>query len=220
MCWKCFGKKKYDAARKNQVKLKELLELAYNVAQKPEYNPAIVAKGFTQAEIDQLDLISQTLEATNVEQETAKGDRITSAQLRVVKYNTMYNYMQEISKASKIVFADDYAKQQQYLLYNESSSPTELAVYEGTLAASQAQVLGAIPANAKDVRLGVLNTDIVEFGFTINGNDFVGNTTTVSGIGSTTPAITYFGAISAATQFMARNQNTANSAQYKVTFLG
>ena len=214
-----FGKRKYEAARRNQLKLKELMELAYTVAQKPEYNPALIAKGYTQAEIDQLNVIAETLEVSNVEQEVAKGERLTSSQLRVKKYNEMYAYMQEISKTSKLVFADDYAKQQQYLLYNDGSGLNVLATYENTVAANAPVAAGPLVANTQKLRLTLVSGENLEFGLSASANGaFDGNTVTLGAPEVLVVDIDDFA--TAATNIVVRNQSLTLEGSFKVECLG
>ncbi len=141
-----------------------------------------------------------------------------------VQFKDVSNYLKKVIdklvitlKPTHPFFVEEYLNDRN--IYDDGGPSNTIQVYEGTLTPSQTSVVGAIPASTKDVRLEVLTSGTIEFGFTDNGVDFQGNTSTINGIGSSTPAITYFGTISAATQFMARNQNAINSVQYKVTFL-
>jgi hypothetical protein len=120
-----FGNKKYTAARFNLLKMKELLELAHAMAQKPEYKTPLINKGYTQADIDELAAIIQNLKAANLNQETAKAQRYTTTFNRIQACNSVYDYMQQINKASKVVFMNNYAMLQHFKLHKNTTAKTK-----------------------------------------------------------------------------------------------
>jgi hypothetical protein len=100
------------------------------------------------------------------------------------------------------------------------SNLTVIAVHEDIIAASDTVNLGSLNAQAEELRLEVLTTGSIEFGFSSNGIDFTGTTRTVNGIGSTTVPITYFNVASGSLLFLAKNLNTTDQMQYKISVLG
>ena len=58
-------------------------------------------------------------------QEMAKKGRPAVTQERINNLNDCYSYMQKVSKAAKIIFADNHAKYNQYLLPNERPEKKE-----------------------------------------------------------------------------------------------
>ena len=117
-----FGKKRYEKARKSQLKMIELLEVAYTAASNVTYNAAIVAKGFSPAQITQLNTLQGQLQTENKTQEVAKSGRPVKTQTRVETLNVVWDFMVLISDASKVVYKDNYAKRKQYLLYPAQGS--------------------------------------------------------------------------------------------------
>jgi hypothetical protein len=120
-----FGKKKFVKARYNCLQLIELLRYAHAIANSADYKPMLISKGFLQNDINNLQATANTLDNTYALQQSAKINRSVMAQARVEKFNTLYNFMQEISSASKVVFMNNYAKQQQYKLYKKSTAANQ-----------------------------------------------------------------------------------------------
>lgn len=117
-----FGRSKYEKARNSDLKMKELLELAHRQAEITENKTPLLATGYTQADIDELGAISDSIDAKNAEQEDMMANRGKLTQERVVALNNVWNFMKQINKASKVVFVDNPAKIELYLLYPTSYS--------------------------------------------------------------------------------------------------
>ncbi len=112
-----FGKPKYEKARTSDLRMKELLEQANRNAEVADNKAALLAAGYTQADIDGLLTICDEIDAKNAEQEDMLSDRIIKSGVRVNAYNTVWGFMKQINKASKVVFVDNPAKIEFYLLY-------------------------------------------------------------------------------------------------------
>lgn len=117
-----FGKSRYEKARNSATRLKELLEFAHRQAEMADNKAALLAAGYTQAAIDELKTIEDNIDAKNAEQEDMFASRGSKTQERVVALNTVWGFMQQINKASKVVFVDNPAKIELYLLYPTSYS--------------------------------------------------------------------------------------------------
>jgi hypothetical protein len=116
------GKNDYNKARGSQIKLRELLEKAHRLIDNDPQKAEIIAKGYTQADIDELETLMQTIHDLNQQQELMLSNRVNSTKARIDAMNVVWDYMSEISKASKVVFEDNPAKLSQYLLYPTSHS--------------------------------------------------------------------------------------------------
>ncbi len=112
-----FGKPKYEKARTSDLRMKELLEQANRNAEVAENKAALIAAGYTQADIDGLLTICDEIDAKNAQQEDMKSDRIIKSGVRITAYNAVWGFMKQINKASKVVFVDNPAKIEFYLLY-------------------------------------------------------------------------------------------------------
>lgn len=154
-----FGKKRYEKARKSQLKMIELLEVAYNAANDVTYNAAIIAKGFSAAQITQLNTLQGQLQTENKTQEVAKSGRPVKTQTRVETFNAVWDFMVLISDASKVVYKDNFAKRKQYLLYPAQGSDNP-NLFIGTISGNtEVNVLDTTnPLYIPGVQLRIKNT--------------------------------------------------------------
>lgn len=114
-----FGLEQYSAARNKQMKMYDLLQLAYRMSNSADYKADLIALGFLQVEITKLDTIAGDLYDANELQEELKRELLVKTQTRLEAYNKVWDSAIAVSNASKQVYVDDYAKLQQYLLYPE-----------------------------------------------------------------------------------------------------
>ena len=122
---KLMGQSQYESARKSQLKLSSLLLNAYAMASKPEFKPALIAKGMTEPEIESLNTLAKSISDQNIAQEKAKKDRSIDSKERVAAMNAVYEKMATVCQCAKLVFKDDAALYKLFLLYNGvSASPT------------------------------------------------------------------------------------------------
>ena len=114
-----FGLNKYEKMRQSQTKMYDLMQLAYRRASSADYQTDLVALGFGLTDIGDLSSVAQELYDMNDAQEAFKQNIRVLSEDRVEAYNKVWGSMVAVSNASKQVYAADYAKQQQYLLYPE-----------------------------------------------------------------------------------------------------
>ncbi len=112
-----FGKNKYERARQSQVRLKELLELAHRQAEEANNKAALIAAGYSQVEIDELETLMDDIDTLNAQQELELSERGTKTEVRITAMNAVWDFMKRINQASKVVFVDSPAKLDLYLLY-------------------------------------------------------------------------------------------------------
>lgn len=139
-----FGLNKYVKVRQTQTKMYDLLQLAYRKANSADYKTDLIALGFVQTEIDELNTIASGLYDANEVQEEFKQEIKLRTEERIAAYNKVWDSMKAVSAASKQVYVDDYAKQQQYLLYPEG---------EGRLGKPQNVVASYDPLVSPDISL-------------------------------------------------------------------
>ncbi len=131
-----FGLDKYRLVRNNTNRLIDLLQQAYRTCTNQKYQDLIVSEGFSAEDIEKLNTFANDLHQKNIEQEDMKNQRPVSTQERIVILNKAWARMVEVNEASKLVFMDDYAKLQQYLLYPETGSnkaPREIGMLTGVI---------------------------------------------------------------------------------------
>lgn len=188
-----FGQNDYLDIRNKQNEMITFMGTLHATATK--YKVQLIAKGYTQAKIDEIETLRDDLITANVQQQQLIKERPTTTADRIEKMNTVYRFCQKVNRASKQVFLGNYAKIQQYLLPASENAVHDLA-FTGTVTAQEtsAPIAGAtvtIPA------LG-LSTNTDEFGafafaqeipdgtysFTVSAagkKDFTGSVTIVDG---------------------------------------
>lgn len=125
-----FGQDQMDKARSDQNKMENLLEHAHSFADKVPYKTDLIAKGYTQLQIDALLTISDNINTKNLLQEGAKSNRPVTTHDRIKVYNIVFARMRDVSKAAQVVFAGNAAKIEQYRAYPPGSgAPTSAIVH-------------------------------------------------------------------------------------------
>lgn len=119
-----FGQDRMDKARSDQEKMMNLLDHANSFADKAPYKADLIAKGYTQVEIDALTTVADNIRDKNRIQENAIGSRPVTTQDRTIVYNTVFNRMLLINTCAQIVFAGNPAKLAQYRAYPPQSTGT------------------------------------------------------------------------------------------------
>ena len=114
-----FGHNKYNKVRVSQTGLPNLMEQAHRKSEDPKYKAALIAQGFTQVMIDNLQTIQISIHDKNQAQEDAMSNRLVKTKERVEALNAVWEYMEKISEASKLIYSDNPTKKEQYLLYPE-----------------------------------------------------------------------------------------------------
>ena len=117
-----FGKNRYEKARNSQSRIKELLELAHRQAEVAANKTDLLASGYLQADIDELETIMEEIDTLNSQQELELSNRGTQTETRVTAMNGVWEFMRQINKTSKVVFVDSPAKLDLYLLYPTTHS--------------------------------------------------------------------------------------------------
>jgi len=116
-----FGYRDYDKARQAQNKMIQFMNQFYKTAVK--YSAQLIAKGFTQAKIDEIASLKTALDVANQKQEAFKKDRGVLTQERVGKLNTAWQRMQDVCNAAKYVYPENYAKQARYIISESKGTP-------------------------------------------------------------------------------------------------
>ena len=133
-----FGQQYWAAARDNTLKLQEALELAHAKADNATFKADLLAKGYTQAEIDQLDTLASDLQTKNGLQEASKVGRHVTQADRLALLNVVWEHLRTINTCASVVWAADAERLSQYQLYPSSSDgdndqPTGSITISGTV---------------------------------------------------------------------------------------
>ncbi len=125
-----FGVNDYGRVRNSQSELQEFMATLVTASNK--YAIELIAAGYSQDNIDKLQVLYDDLVAANNDQEYYKGERRALNQQRVNLINEAWKVVQDICRAGKIIFIDDYAKYKQYVLY-EGSGGSSSNTYSGSV---------------------------------------------------------------------------------------
>ncbi len=115
---KLFGQAQYNQARASHLKLPVLLRTMYTHASKPEYKTALIIKGLTEAQINMLETLAASIVTQNVAQEKSKNERSLAASDRIAAMNAVWEKMSLVCMCAKMVFQNDAAKYNLFLLTN------------------------------------------------------------------------------------------------------
>ena len=124
--WNEFGYNNYEAARKSQVRMIQFMKNFHSVATK--YKIQLIAKGYAQPKIDEIETFRAALDAANQVQELFIGNLPVQTQTRHLKNNEVWNTMVQVCTAGKRIFKNDFAKYQRYLLPPGEESPEAISI--------------------------------------------------------------------------------------------
>jgi hypothetical protein len=116
-----YGKKQYEQARKKHDKMRALLSLAIEAAERDQ--DELAEKGFKPAQLAALIQLAEDLEGANTDQEMRKGTNTEGSDDYIRIQNAAYTFGQQVSKAAKVAFAQDPVKQKLYLLGGSGPGP-------------------------------------------------------------------------------------------------
>lgn len=109
-----FGYQDYYSSSRSQEKMIQFMKEFHAVAVK--YQQELLAVGYTQAMIDEINALQQQLDEANKEQELFRRNRGNLTQERITKFNAVWKILTKVCKAGKIIYADNAVKYKQYLL--------------------------------------------------------------------------------------------------------
>lgn len=106
-----FGEGSYSKVRHSHLKMVQFMETLHGVATK--YKAELIAKNYTQAAIDEIATLTNTLRSDNQQQQLKKKERPSETRKRVDALNAFYAFGQRVSEAArKIYFKDDIVRNQ------------------------------------------------------------------------------------------------------------
>ncbi len=116
-----YGRSTYDAARDNHDKMRTLLHTAFTSATRDAAE--LDKKGYTAAQLAELGSLAEELTTTNTTQEVTKGTNTEGTDHYITTQNLAYGYGQEVSAATKVLFADDMTTQDLFRLSSGGPGP-------------------------------------------------------------------------------------------------
>lgn len=126
-----FGKgKAYDTAIRSQEKMFQFLDELSATANK--YKTQLIAKGYTQAAIDEIAALRNALNTNNRVQNLAIKGRPVISEGRTIAYNLAYSYQRKVIDAAQLVYRTNPAKLNQYT-YKPPVKHRYKAIFEATI---------------------------------------------------------------------------------------
>ena len=120
-----FGQPEYDSARTSQIKLPILLRSINAQVTKEEYMPALLAKGLKEEEIGMLNSLAAAIIEQDIAQQKAKKARSLAATARIETMNAVWEKMAMVCQCAKLVFQNDAAKYNLFLLTDAEAPAKE-----------------------------------------------------------------------------------------------
>ena len=119
-----FGLTEFNPIRNSQLKLQEFMDVLYHKVL--QYSNELIQAGFSQVKIDEVLACKNELDAAIIEQNLYFKEKSTLTANRIQELNDLWEKMSLISRVSKLIYFDNYAKYRNYLLYqgeHHSSHP-------------------------------------------------------------------------------------------------
>jgi hypothetical protein len=145
--WDKFGFNDYEMARRSQGKMEDFMEMLVETTN--DYKVELLAKGYTQAKIDEGIALSESIRQEQLDQEKAKKDRPYETQERIIILNECWDAMVFVTSAAKAVFYGNFAKLHQYILPEGSSY--EQHTFKGPISFGETINTVKMKFNAMDV---------------------------------------------------------------------
>lgn len=163
-----FGFDNYKNDRKSDVKMHQFI---INLHQKATAHAAVLtapAIGYPAAKIAELQTIANSLLAANTDQENHKTNQTVATRERITALNAVWSRRQLVAAAAKLIFEDNYAKYQQYLLPPSEANEEDFGIM-GLVqdAQSNAPIMGAT-ATIDELGLAVTSDENGMYGFADN----------------------------------------------------
>ena len=117
-----FGRNDYEKARKSTPKLISFMKALSTAILK--YNAQLVASGCTQEFLDEAPNIMDELREAENNQEIFKKTRPVETQKRLEEMNTCWDFSKIVCQAGKIIYSENAAKYNQYVLPGEAPKTT------------------------------------------------------------------------------------------------
>ena len=111
--WNEFGYNDYERVRSTQPAFIQFLIQLHQTALK--YKTELNSVGYDIGRIDSIAQWAKDLQQSNTTQEMFKGNRPVSTQKRVEQLNNVWEIIRRIRRVGKLVYMDNFARQQRYL---------------------------------------------------------------------------------------------------------
>jgi hypothetical protein len=209
-----FGFDDYQDVRKSQPRMIYFMQRLHKTAEK--YATQLLAASCPQNRIDELLTLANDLLDANVVQEAFKKNRPGLTAARIILMNDVWKRILRVSQAGKVIYSDNYAEYQKYVIYGSSGGGSSEQVFEGMIPGGGIMVVFDLPYNSNRVLLLSNPGNVpVEYYLSENISDPAGMLIIVN----PSDSITYIqGDLGPSGNYLiARNPDPLNIAEYSVT---
>lgn len=119
-----FGLDDYGKIARSQARMIVFMKKIHTIA--TQYSSDLLAQGYTQPAIDELNDLHESLQQANIEQDRFKGQRMETTQERHEYFETLLQFVSDTCKMGKLLYEDDNtAKYKQYVMYKTTPKKEE-----------------------------------------------------------------------------------------------
>lgn len=161
--WNEFGFDDYLAASKSQSNFIQFMNRFHAVAEK--YKVELIANNYTQDKIDEIETLGDALKDANTGQEVYKGNIPVITQNRVEVMNSCYAVTSEVGRVGKLIFRNDYAKYQRYLLTPSNESPEVFSIMGTVTDAATGAALPEVTVSIESLGINTTTNSEGMYGF-------------------------------------------------------
>lgn len=154
-----FGFNRYETLKNSQPKLTSFMRDLHTKS--VSNSAALITAKYSQARIDEIDTLSDTLNTKDNLQETKKDTRPLSTQTRVIACNANYDKMADLCDAGKFIYRNDPAKYNMFII---DTTGSQTVFTGGILSAETKNILEKIFAANHQITLTNTGTGNLEFG--------------------------------------------------------
>lgn len=112
-----FGQQKMNIARNNRIKMLSLLTYAHSTASNSAYKNDLLARGYTQPEIDALKSIADSLREVDHIKGSSATRRPVNTQERISAHNLVFERLVILSKCARVVYVKNPALIKKFRIY-------------------------------------------------------------------------------------------------------
>lgn len=171
------GTDDYKRARERQMRMVFFMDNLFTKASK--YKVQLIAKGYTQPKIDEIDTLRQALQAANKAQNAFSKGRPVLSQERENIYNACYNFTRQVCDAADSVYYDNEVLQKLFVFEPSGGDSSEF--FEGTVPKLGQIMVDDFSYDAgRNFKMQNTGTVALSFFFSLDANNPVGNTHTVN----------------------------------------
>ncbi len=139
-----FGTNDYQKARKSQAMMIVFMDTMHTLAQR--YKTELIAKGCTQAKIDEILTLRDAYIDANRQQDVSIKLRPGDTRERIITLNDLYFFINTVNSAAQVIWYDNDAKKSAYVYLPSTSTST--IVKTGNIAAHTNVVVDTVTYRA------------------------------------------------------------------------